>query len=368
MKTYIVAPVLILAACGGLSREKFYQDKENAETAVKITQAVKRTSDCDKLGQLYEFAAKDSPSVSDLEKILPLLDVKQKDFKNIDKLYSLDYSVIDKYQCTDNRKSLRKYAKAYCSEKYYDEYGLETALYFPFRLVSTVSVLTIVGAIPFTMHSCGIESAWHPIACHRKLDCDTILTETVPSEDKDYSRIKTNDLKTSISNKIKNIYPIPRTAVYYDFHTYDLNNWFNKTEIALSNKEHMGVYDGQDCYIDLPYKTYRVCDDVNTKIISRWNAAQVVWDFCVNENSEFIEDWVIDKERNWEKRSDKRAALCGCVSHSTYKNITLKNLLYIAEKDSVPSAKNTAYRQAVQQCMKELMQESKKHNKDRYGE
>ena len=180
MKVQALLAVLLLSACGGLTQEQFYEDTNNAQKATELSSKAIRTSDCDKIGQLYEFSVMDNPTTSDLEAILPLLGVQKKDFKNIDKLYTLDLSAVDKLKCEDNRDKLDSEAYRYCTDKYYDEYGIETAIYFPFRLVSTVSALTIIGAMPlFLLHSCGADAMWHPIACNRMLDCRKHLMQTV---------------------------------------------------------------------------------------------------------------------------------------------------------------------------------------------
>lgn len=225
MKHHVIALCLLLSACGGFpSQEKFLQDHGNADMQDKIITQIERTSDCDKLGQLYEFAQKDNPSTDDLEKILPLLGISQGDFNNYDKIYdvAVNSDIIDSYNCNDNRTKLYKTADDYCRNKYYDEYDIETAIYFPFRLVTTASVFTFVGAIPFAMHSCGIESAWHPIACHRKQDCEKYLTQSLNASGKDYTNINKNKLKEKIKERITQIYPIPYIDSFEGFSINEL--------------------------------------------------------------------------------------------------------------------------------------------------
>lgn len=363
MKLHMVAPVLILAACGGLSREKFYQDKENAAKASELTAKMERTSDCDKLGQLYEFSKKKNPTVADLEQILPLLGVAQKDFKNIDKLYALDYKAVDKYQCTDNRVSTVRQGYKYCKDKYYDEYGLETAVYFPFRVVSTVSVLTIVGAIPFGMHSCGIESAWHPIACRRKLDCETWMTELFGKEEY-YANVDKDKLKERLKAHITSIYSIPREYEYahmaanpFDYGPSGvllLNDRFSRTDLVNANASKIGI-----C-ADVP--SYHKCYPDKT-VITKLDAAELLWDTCHWLNDSSIDGWIVRnyKYDSWEMA---KRELCACFAHKAYNNTSFKNFLYMVDNDKFPPSKKSEYMRTINNCEAEIL----KRNKDRYGE
>lgn len=361
MKIYIIAPILLLAACGGLSREKFYKDKENAAKSAELASLSEWTSDCDNLEKLDKFVKLENPTADDLEEILPLFGIEQKDFKNLDKIYRLDSTVIDKYQCKSNRLQLQKTAEKYCSNKYYDEYALETLTYFPFRLVSITSLFTIVGAIPFALHSCGIESAVHPIACQRKLDCDKFLSESIGGEAKDYSHIDKEFIKNNFYGQVNKIYPWPNCPSFIADSCKYFQLTMSYNDIFAAANEKLGDYHGE-------YSTDRE--------ISRLDAAYVLQHVC---NDYPLDNWGLSQSSEVVEGYDWRTLVCVCLTGEAYKDLTIKNVYYLIEKDSIPPSKHTEYTKIINNCKprvkkwgervsKELQKREKQYNQNRYGE
>ena len=363
MKVQALLAVLLLSACGGLTQEQFYEDTNNTQKATELSGKAIRTSDCDKIGQLYEFSVMDNPTASDLEAILPLLGVQKKDFKNIDKLYTLDLSAVDKLKCEDNRDKLGSEARRYCEDKYYDEYGIETAMYFPFRLVSTVSVFTIVGAIPFMAHSCGMESVWHPIACNRMLDCRKHLMQTVNTGTEDYSGVRKSKIKERIQAKIRQIYAIPnicknyrtytdaygKTTKTYDEEFHYAFSEFKPSEMIAAANKTIGTYD-KDCI------NGTICDNNDTKIVTGANAAKALYNACI-ENIGI-----------WRRYEEDTIFTCSCFARSAYKNLSYKNVLYIYENDDFPQSKEAELTRQMRNCKNKWDKQVAQQQITRYGE
>lgn len=364
MKVQALLAVLLLSACGGLTQEQFYEDTNNAQKATELSSKAIRTSDCDKIGQLYEFSVMDNPTTSDLEAILPLLGVQKKDFKNIDKLYTLDLSAVDKLKCEDNRDKLDSEAYRYCTDKYYDEYGIETAIYFPFRLVSTVSALTIIGAMPlFLLHSCGADAMWHPIACNRMLDCRKHLMQTVNTGTEDYSGVRKSKIKERIQAKIRQIYAIPnicknyrtytdaygKTTKTYDEEFHYAFSEFKPSEMIAAANKTIGTYD-KDCI------NGTICDNNDTKIVTGANAAKALYNACI-ENIGI-----------WRRYEEDTIFTCSCFARSAYKNLSYKNVLYIYENDDFPQSKEAELTRQMRNCKNKWDKQVAQQQITRYGE
>ena len=364
MKVQALLAVLLLSACGGLTQEQFYEDTNNAQKATELSSKAIRTSDCDKIGQLYEFSVMDNPTASDLEAILPLLGVQKKDFKNIDKLYTLDLSAVDKLKCEDNRDKLDSEAYRYCTDKYYDEYGIETAIYFPFRLVSTVSALTIIGAMPlFLLHSCGADAMWHPIACNRMLDCRKHLMQTVNTGTEDYSGVRKSKIKERIQAKIRQIYAIPnicknyrtytdaygKTTKTYDEEFHYAFSEFKPSEMIAAANKTIGTYD-KDCI------NGTICDNNDTKIVTGANAAKALYNACI-ENIGI-----------WRRYEEDTIFTCSCFARSAYKNLSYKNVLYIYENDDFPQSKEAELTRQMRNCKNKWDKQVAQQQITRYGE
>ena len=338
---FAISLALLLNACGGFdTKQEFLQDKQNMDKSIELTAKHEKSPDCDKLGKLYEFSNKKSPTTDDLSQILPLLGLSAKDATDIDKILNLNYAKVDSYNCVDNAKKILKESEQYCKDKYYDEYGLETALYFPFRLVSTVSVFTIIGAIPFAMHQCGLESAHHPIACKRKQDCDTYLAETVKQNGTYYGDIDKNALKQRLQSKITGMFPtIPEKAEY-------LLKEFKASELIKAQQSILGTYDSDYC--DEPLCNY------DTNVVTKLNAAMVLDEYCFSKTF-----WPQD---------ENDVNMCICYAHETYNKVTYQNLLYIAEKGELPPSKKTEFNKLRDKCERKIKQQNKNADIARYGE
>ncbi len=335
MKRYLLVLIaLVVGGCGGFTKQEFLQDNQNADKFIELTNKHDRNSDCDKLGLLYAFSQKQSPTKDDLAEIMPILGLKSVDSTDIDKLYKLDLSVIDKYNCVDNAASLLEEEKQYCRNKYYDEYGWETLVYFPFRLVSFASMITIVGAIPFSMHSCGLESGLHPIMCQKELDCEKYLTESICGKEGCKTNIDKQALKQNVKDKIRTIFPIPTN-------TDNLLQVFKPSELVSANNAILGVYD-DECYDS------RLCD-VETKIVTKLNVIKVLYDFCR------YNIYAPDTE-------------CLCFTRDSYQKISYKNLIYIVEKYKIPESKLIELASIIDNCKQKMEKQRVKTEQLRYGE
>lgn len=333
MRLCFVLPALLLGACAGFeTKDDFLQDPQNMKKSVEITNKRQRGEDCDKLGQIYKFANKKNPGVSDLETIMPILGLETQDARNIDKLYKLDYSVIDKYSCTDNKSKILKEIEQYCTDKYYDEYALETLLYFPFRLVSTVSVFTIVGSIPFAMHSCGLDSAMHPIMCNKKQDCDKYLIDIAQVNKDDFSKIDKDKLKRKIKEKIQDIYPLPSVDS-------PIEKWFGYSELIKADNTVIGKFEteGTD--------------------VTKLHGIEILFNRCQWEIG-YYSTLSIDEVLN----------VCACFAHNVYKNADFKNILYVYEKQEFLPSKKKEYLNEIDKCKTIIKKQTKKMEIERYGE
>lgn len=339
MKIYTMIPVLLLTGCGGITKEDFFQDEQNMKKSIDITSKRQRTSDCDKLGLLNDFVHIENPKLSDLEKIMPILNLHASDAKNVNKLYKLNYSVIDTYSCKDNKKEITNEVEQYCRDKYYDEYTLETLFYFPFRLVSAASVFTIVGAIPFAIHSCGVEeSAMHPIMCNKKQDCDKYLMDTVQIDKNDYSKINKNKLKEQIKQKIEAFYPLPNA----DSH---IVKWFEFDELIEAGNTIIGKFD-TGCVYD--------CETTKENV-TRLRGAEILFNRC---------QWEI----GYTMDADELLDTCGCFAHKVYKNADFKNILFVHEKNQFLPSTRLEYLKQINNCKTKVKKMLKNSEIERYGE
>jgi len=333
MKYLAISGALLLGACAGFdTKQEFLQDQENMEKAMELSSMRVKSPDCEKIGQLYKFTKLEAPTTNDLANILPLLGLYPQDVSDIDKLYNIDYMIVDKYKCNDNSAEIVSKSEQYCRDKYYDEYDLETLFYFPFRLVSFVSVMTIVGAIPFAAHPCGLDSSMHPIMCKKEQDCEYYLKKGI--SDNYYGNIKIESLKQVLKEKIQGMLPeIPKEAKMF-------LPEFKFSEILKANNTILGKYDRNYCG-DL-------CDD-DTKNVTGLNAVLVLYSLCNHEH--------------WDQVSE-----CECFAHQTYNKVSYKNLLYIYEKNELPKSKQSEFNQTLKKCEQKIDRQRIKAEQERYGE
>lgn len=196
MKVRFILPALLLTACAGFTKQDFLQDGQNATKSAELAAKRNKSADCDKLGALYNFTRIKSPTKNNLADIMPVFGLTANDAADIDKLAKLNYSVIDKLNCTDNTQQLLDERKNYCDNKYPD--------YTKYR-----------------------DS------------CRDYLQELIFEKGKDYSGVDKNNLKEKIKEKIRMIYPLPSVDSY-------IVKWFDYYELIKADNTVIGEFETED--------------------------------------------------------------------------------------------------------------------------
>ncbi len=228
MKNYTVFIALLLSACFGVSRQDFLQDTQNAEKSTELRNKRNKSADCDKLATLDKFTKLKSPKSEDLSAITPIFGLKNADSTNIDKVFNLDYSKIDKLNCVDNAEQLMTELAQYCDNKYRNDSSYQQY-------------------------------------------CKYFLKQAIFENGTDYTEIDKQKLKQGIKDKISQIYTMPDNVEVF-------LPEFTTTELIKANNTILGTYDG-DCY---GYVSSILCD-YDTKIVTRLNSARILYEYCVNK-------------------------------------------------------------------------------------
>lgn len=323
MKHYLtISLAILLSACGGpaLPVREFLQDKQNDAKFDELSAKFKKEHGCDKLDKLYKFTKLENPSVKDLSEIMPIFGLKADDAKNVDKVYNLDLSVMNKYNCDDvgNKDQLINELVQYCNDKYHDTPDKQSDCEY------------------YLKQSIFVVDEHHALIW-------SILDKRKAIQD-----VK-DTLETGIVNNIQKIYPMPKGVDY-------LLSEFRKNELVKASNEVLGKYDGE-CIYNGPYAytgefTNPLCD-YDTKIVTRLNSARVLYKYCVDKT--FLPN-------------DKDYDICICYAHETYQKVNYKNVLYIYEKEDLPQSKKTEFNQMYKKCKQKIEQQQKKAEKERYGE
>lgn len=358
MKKYLVLSVaLMLSACGGFeSKQDFLQDAENQNKYNELSAKYEKTSDCDNLEKLYNFTHIESPTTDDLAQILPSLGLTAKDATDVDKVYKINYSIIDKYDCKNNAKQLLSEGTKYCEDKYYENNVFENIIYFPYRATAAVAAFTIVGGIPFVLvgnmmgcHGNYEDTAFHPAGCKRKTDCEKYLIEDIQQ----YTNINKEKLKTKLEAKVKSVFPKVEYTEEY------LLQEFKIGELIKARQTVIGTYDktynyGEHTYFECSSNPWLAdfCDKENGQV-TKLNVARVLYTFCKRQL--FLPDDADDKK-------------CICYAHSAYNTMSYKNALFIYENDKMPQSKQSEFRQMFNKCEQKIKQQQINSNKNRYGD
>lgn len=211
-KFILISIIILLNACSGISKEEFIKDADNIAEIQEIQTNYIQPLGCDKI---LEKNKKEKLDTNDISDIIAYFGLSQKDVVNIDSASKFDYSILDK--CNNFYKSINKenwnkkenaYNKIahYCNDKYYDETGIESFVWFPFRLTSFAVGLGTLGIVPSIVNNPNCRDGmqlfdstmFHPWTCDDKTSCEKYLSEAVPVKpDMDIKLIK---------NKIQNFY------------------------------------------------------------------------------------------------------------------------------------------------------------------
>ena len=321
MKYLTLLVALALSACGGFeSRQAFLQEQGNEKKFYDLQARVVVDSECEKLDKLYNFAKLESPTVDDLAEIMPVFGLQQNDAKDMNKMHTMGLLWIKSLNCTNkgNVDALVNEAAEYCNSKYIDDKSKqkECKIY--------------------------LNSAIYSSDNYRKKESVQAKTKERFYIDNYQWRIFTDWLVEQIDKGIKQIYPIPKYGEY-------LLPIFTASELVKANSTKLGVHDSDYCEDD---DYGRLCDK-DTRIVTRLNAADVLYSFCV-------------RQVFWP--SDEEATACACYAHEAYKNITYKQLIYVFEQKELPQSKQAEYAQLLAKCNRKLEQQRQKEQKERYGE
>ena len=298
MKQHIVIlTALLLSACGGaaLPVREFFQDKQNDTKFNELSAKFKKEHGCDKLEKLYKFTRLENPTVKDLSEIMPIFGLKADDAKNVNKVYNLDLSVMNKYNCDDvgNKDQLINELVQYCDAKYHDTPDKQSDC--EYYLKQSIFVI----------------------------DEHHALTWSILDKRQAIQNVK-DTLETDLVNNVQKIYPLPED-------TDKLLPDFSASELIKARKEVLGTYDG-NCYGDL-------CENEVTgdKTVTRLNAARILYSFCKSFAGYFGDQ-----------------SECACYAHQTYKKVNYKNLIYIDEQSKLPTSKKAEFDQIFKKCKQKL--------------
>lgn len=247
MRICTMLPMLLLCACSGITRNDFLQDKQNKDKYDEIKANFTHGYGCDELLSLYNFALKESPTKDDLIAIMPAVGFQPNDATDLDKVYKMDLSVIDKYNCNDNSSQMATEAEKYCDSKYSGE------------------VL-------------------------KKLDCIDYLKQTMLSDstynDRKMAQNQKHNIERNVRENISKIYPLPQD-------TDKLLTEFKASEIIKANETVIGTYDDY-CY-------WPLCESGDTREVTRLNAVRVLYDFCKLEQWQSEEKCVCFAHNTYKK-------------------------------------------------------------------
>ena len=295
-KLLTISITLMLVGCGAaLPVREFFQDAQNDAKFNELALKFKKEHGCDKLSQLHNFTKLKTPTVTDLSEIMPIFGLTANDASNVDKVYNINFSVMNKYNCDDvgNTKQLVHELVQYCSDKYSNapdkkndcEYYLKQAIF--------------------------VVDEHHGI------------TWNILDKRQAVQQVK-SELEQGIMNNIKKIHPLPDD-------TENFLPTFSASELIKANKEILGTYDG-NCY-------WPLCEYGKTYdgTVTRLNAARVLDSFCTS-----FFGYLGDQPE------------CACYTHQTYKKVNYKNLIYIDEHRKLPSSKKTEFDQIFKKCKQKL--------------
>ena len=278
--------VLVLVGCvTALPLREFNSDQQNVDKFNELALKFKKEHGCDKLSKLYDFTKIKTPTVNDLSEIMPIFDLKADDASNVDKVYNIDFSVINKYNCDDagNTNQLINELVQYCDDKYSNtpnkksdcEYYLKQSLFV--------------------------------------VDKNHGLTRNVLDRRQTIQRVK-DKLEQGIMNNIQKIYPLPNN-------TEKFLPVFSASELIKARKEVLGTYD-DNCEIWLCEEELRA-----DRTVTRLNAIRMLYSVC-----------------RYSFRYLGEHPECVCYANETYKKVDYKNLIYIHEKEGMlPQSKTREF-------------------------
>ena len=247
MRICTMLPMLLLCACSGITRNDFLQDKQNKDKYDEIKANFTHGYGCDKLLDLYNFALKESPTKDDLIAIMPAVGFQPNDATDLDKVYKMDLSVIDKYNCDDNSSQMATEIEKYCNNKYSGE------------------VL-------------------------KKVDCIDYLKQAMLKggayNDSQTAQNQKHNIEWNVRKNISKIYPIPQDSD-------ELLAEFTASELIKANNTILGVYD-YDC-------SRLLCGYNDTRNVTRLSAAMVLQNFCNQEHWQNEEECVCYAHETYKK-------------------------------------------------------------------
>lgn len=224
MKHYLtISLAILLSACGGITQEEFFQDKQNMDKSIELANKAIE-SGCDKLTILNNFIQIETPNGDDLAKIMPALGLKAIDSKDIDKMYTLDLSMVKKYKCSN----IRDEKINYCRQKYSNVFKENQCLASVYDKIP-----------PFSTY--GIY--------------DNTTNYIYDGE----------DVYKILESKIRKIHPLPDD-------TEKFLPVFSASELIKTRKEILGKYDG-DCS-----SGGWLCEE--DKTVTRLNAIRILYSVC----------------------------------------------------------------------------------------
>lgn len=299
-KTLSIVILFVLCGCGTLTKQEFLQDEENVKKQLELSNKAV-ASGCDKIVELNNFVGLRNPTSDDLAEIIHIFGLNKNDATDIDKIYGIDTSIIKTYSCTDI--SEEKYQ--YCLKKY----G-------------------------------GFFDIFKENQCLTQVYQDLPPCEASDKYDHIFYYYEGKDLAQEVKNKIKQIYPLPKSE-YTEVFLLE----FTPNELITANNTILGKYDGDYCY-----NRYGDFCDENTKNVTILNAINVLYNFCSNEHYGNV-----GKE-------------CVCFAHETYKKVNYQNILYIYEKGELPYSKKNEFNNLFMKCEQKIEKQRIKAEKERYGE
>lgn len=296
MKRYLtISFALVLVGWGGsaLSVYEFASDQQNVDKYKELEYIIKKEHGCDKLSQLYDFTQLETPTVKDLSEIMPIFGLTANDASKADKVYNINFSVLNQYNCDDvgNTKQLVNDLVQYCNNKYPNA--------------------------PDKQHNCEYYLK-QSIFVFSKQD------EYAFADDKRQviQQVK-SELEQGIMNNIQKIHPLPDD-------TEKFLPVFSANELIKARSDILGTYDGYCSSGDW------LCEE--DKTVTRLNAIRILYSVCKHSFRYLGEQ-----------------PECVCYAHETYKKVNYQNLIYIDEKGGkLPQSKKVEFDQIFKKCKQKL--------------
>ena len=293
---YLSVPVaLLLCACGGMTKQEFFQILNNIDKSVELTAAVQVSTGCEKLGKLYDFSKKETPSVTDLAEIMSVFNLKANDATDIDKVYGINIDSIESFHCdnVNNLEQISAKIDSFCQNQYLNDKQKQ-------RDCHNHLATAVINNSTKIVHYINMRA----------------IIEQSGAQDLYY------EIKRDVKKNINKIYSLPDdTEIFLPV--------FSASELIKARKEILGTYD-RYC------SSSRLCEE--DKKVTRLNAIRILYSVC-----------------EYSFRYLGEHPECVCFVHETYKKVNYQNLIYIDEKyGRLPESKKDEFDQIFDNCKQKL--------------